>query len=128
MLIAPVSVATSTMAVAPGEQPTGSSVIDPDFVLLTDDKGLQPADNAIAVWRVPVDSTQLSSVIDAVNVKLDTAAFAQGWTLTGSGEPPTAAIGSAVANAFFDATGVRIRQAPMNPTHVRAALKSAGIK
>ena len=30
---------------------TGSSVIDPDFVMLQDDKGLQPADNAIAVWR-----------------------------------------------------------------------------
>ena len=27
---------------------TGSSVIDPDFQLLTDDKGLQPADDAIA--------------------------------------------------------------------------------
>ena len=37
------------------------------------------------------------------------------------------AIGSAVANAFFDATGVRIRQAPMNPATVRATLKAAGM-
>jgi CO/xanthine dehydrogenase Mo-binding subunit len=58
----------------------------------------------------------------------NTNAAANGWALSGSGEPPTAAVGSAVANAFFDATGVRIRQAPMNPTHVRAALKAAGIK
>ena len=36
------------------------------------------------------------------------------------------AIGSAVANAFFDATGVRIRQAPMNPATVRQVLKDAG--
>ena len=47
--------------------------------------------------------------------------------LTGSGEPPQTAVGSAVANAFFDATGVRIRQAPMNPANVRAVLKDAGV-
>jgi len=34
---------------------------------------------------------------------------------------------SAVANAFFDATGVRIRQAPMNPATVRSVLKDAGV-
>jgi CO/xanthine dehydrogenase Mo-binding subunit len=54
-------------------------------------------------------------------------AVPDGWTLTGSGEPPTAAIGSAVANAFFDATGVRIRLAPMNTPNVRAALREAGV-
>jgi osmoprotectant transport system substrate-binding protein len=54
---------------------TGSSVIDPDFVLLTDDKGLQPADDAIAVWRTAVDSPALDAVINAVNAKLDTAAY-----------------------------------------------------
>jgi len=58
--------------------------------------------------------------------KGNTNAFANGWTLTGSGEPPTAAVGSAVANAFFDATGVRIRIAPMNPANVRATLKAGG--
>ena len=45
----------------------------------------------------------------------------------GAGEPPTVGIGSAVANAFFDATGVRIRQAPMNPATVRHVLKDAGV-
>jgi osmoprotectant transport system substrate-binding protein len=54
---------------------TGSSVIDPDFVLLKDDKGLQPADNAIAVWRSTVDSPALDKVINDVNAKLDTAAY-----------------------------------------------------
>jgi CO/xanthine dehydrogenase Mo-binding subunit len=57
----------------------------------------------------------------------NTAAFAQGWNLSGSGEPPQTAITSAVANAFFDATGVRIRIAPMNPANVRATLKAAGM-
>jgi osmoprotectant transport system substrate-binding protein len=54
---------------------TGSSVIDPDFVMLEDDKGLQPADNAIAVWSSKVDSPDLKSVIDAVNAKLTTAEY-----------------------------------------------------
>jgi CO/xanthine dehydrogenase Mo-binding subunit len=65
---------------------------------------------------------------DKIDVsKGNTNAFANGWNLTGSGEPPTAAVGTAVANAFFDATGVRIRIAPMNPANVRATLKAAGV-
>jgi CO/xanthine dehydrogenase Mo-binding subunit len=55
----------------------------------------------------------------------NTAAQAQAWLLTGSGEPPTTAISSAMANAFFDATGVRVRQAPMRPEIIRGALKGA---
>ena len=57
----------------------------------------------------------------------NTTAFNNGWMLSGSGEPPTSAIGSAVANAFFDATGARIRQAPMSPATARGVLKAAGI-
>jgi CO/xanthine dehydrogenase Mo-binding subunit len=59
--------------------------------------------------------------------KGNTEAYNENWALTGSGEPPTAAIGSAMANAIFDATGVRIRQSPMTPANVRAAFKTAGI-
>jgi nicotinate dehydrogenase subunit B len=44
---------------------------------------------------------------------------------TGSGEPTQAPIAAAIANAFFDATGVRIRQAPMTPGRVRAVLAAA---
>ncbi|HEY6055659.1 MAG TPA: molybdopterin cofactor-binding domain-containing protein [Gaiellaceae bacterium] len=43
---------------------------------------------------------------------------------TGSGEPTLAPVAAAIANAFFDATGVRVRQAPMTPGVVRAALKA----
>jgi CO/xanthine dehydrogenase Mo-binding subunit len=45
---------------------------------------------------------------------------------TGAGEPPDAAIAPAIANAFFDATGVRMREAPLSPARVRATLKAAG--
>ena len=36
------------------------------------------------------------------------------------------AAAAAVANAFFDATGVRMRTAPMSPARVRATLASGG--
>jgi nicotinate dehydrogenase subunit B len=50
-----------------------------------------------------------------------------GSRTTGSGEPALAPIAAAVANAFFDATGARIREAPMTPGRVRAALKAASV-
>jgi nicotinate dehydrogenase subunit B len=59
--------------------------------------------------------------------KGNTEAYNEGWDLSGSGEPPTAAIGSAMANAIFDATGVRVRQAPLTPATVRGALRAAGV-
>jgi CO/xanthine dehydrogenase Mo-binding subunit len=45
----------------------------------------------------------------------------------GVGEPVAVAPAAAVANAFFDATGVRMRTAPLTPARVRAALKAAGV-
>jgi nicotinate dehydrogenase subunit B len=44
---------------------------------------------------------------------------------TGAGEPTIRVIPAAVANAFFDATGVRLRRAPMTPERVKAALARA---
>jgi nicotinate dehydrogenase subunit B len=49
-----------------------------------------------------------------------------GSRTTGSGEPALAPVAAAVANAFFDATGARIFEAPMTPARVRAVLKAAG--
>jgi nicotinate dehydrogenase subunit B len=46
---------------------------------------------------------------------------------TGAGEPLVPGTPASIANAFFDATGVRIRQVPMTPARVRAALKAAGV-
>jgi CO/xanthine dehydrogenase Mo-binding subunit len=45
----------------------------------------------------------------------------------GVGEPVAVAAAAAVANAFFDATGVRLREAPLTPPRVRAALNAAGV-
>lgn len=40
----------------------------------------------------------------------------------GAGEPASRPVASAIANALFDATGVRVRQAPLSTEHVKAAL------
>ena len=45
---------------------------------------------------------------------------------SGGGEPSTRPTAAAIANAIFDATGVRIRRQPMTPQTVLAALKAAG--
>jgi len=45
---------------------------------------------------------------------------------TGAGEEVMCPVPAAIAHAFFDATGVRIRRYPMTPGVVRATLKAAG--
>ena len=44
----------------------------------------------------------------------------------GAGEPSTVTTAPAVANAIFDATGVRLRQMPFTPERVREALRERG--
>ena len=43
----------------------------------------------------------------------------------GAGEPTAAIVPSAIANAIFDATGVRLRSVPFTPAKVLAGLKNA---
>jgi len=45
--------------------------------------------------------------------------------LVGAGEAATAPVAAALANAVFDATGVRLRTVPFTPARVKAALASA---
>jgi len=54
---------------------TGSSVIDPDFVLLKDDKGLQPADNPTALVRASKATPDVRRILDGVNAKLTIDAY-----------------------------------------------------
>jgi nicotinate dehydrogenase subunit B len=44
----------------------------------------------------------------------------------GAGEPSTIPVAAAIANAVFDATGARLREAPFTPERVLAAMKAAG--
>jgi CO/xanthine dehydrogenase Mo-binding subunit len=41
---------------------------------------------------------------------------------TGAGEASTRPVAAAIANAVFDATGVRLRRAPLTPDRVKAGL------
>jgi nicotinate dehydrogenase subunit B len=41
---------------------------------------------------------------------------------SGAGEAATRPVAAAIANAVFDATGVRIRRAPLSPENVKRAL------
>jgi CO/xanthine dehydrogenase Mo-binding subunit len=43
----------------------------------------------------------------------------------GVGEPSAAVVPSAIANAVFDAVGVRLRSVPFTPAKVRAAIQSS---
>jgi nicotinate dehydrogenase subunit B len=42
---------------------------------------------------------------------------------SGCGEPPIVTTGAVVANAIFDATGARLRQMPLTPERLKAALR-----
>jgi nicotinate dehydrogenase subunit B len=44
---------------------------------------------------------------------------------TGAGEPSIRPVAAAIANAIFDATGVRIRRVPFSPERVKASLAAA---
>ena len=46
---------------------------------------------------------------------------------SGAGEEAMVPVPAAIANAFFDATGVRIRTYPLTPGRVRATLRAAGV-
>jgi nicotinate dehydrogenase subunit B len=75
----------------------------------------------------PTGSITVTPGANDTNLAGNISSINAGWGTTGSGEPGSVPPGSAVANAFFDATGVRIRQAPMSPARVRATLKAAGV-
>lgn len=66
-----------------------------------------------------LEARDAPEVIDVVLVNRRDAAP------TGAGEATCRIVPAAVANAFFDATGVRMRRAPMTPAAVKAALAKA---
>jgi CO/xanthine dehydrogenase Mo-binding subunit len=79
------------------------------------------------VLVTPTGSLPINPGANTSNIQGNVASINAGWATTGAGEPGSVPPAGAVANAFFDATGVRILQAPMTPAHVRATLKAAGV-
>src|SRR6202035_2441145 len=63
-----------------------------------------------------LDITETPEVIDVVLINHPEIAP------SGAGEPSTRPVAAAIANAIFDATGVRIRRVPFSPGNVKSAL------
>jgi CO/xanthine dehydrogenase Mo-binding subunit len=56
------------------------------------------------------------------DIGLNNPHFGRGLAQCGAGEPSIRPVAAAIANAIFDATGVRIRRVPFSPDRVKAAL------
>jgi len=65
------------------------------------------------------DMTEVPDAIDIVMVNNRPGAASRG-----AGEPSTRPVAAAIANALFDATGVRLRRVPLTPDALLAALKA----
>ena len=67
-----------------------------------------------------VEMTDIPDSIDIeiVNNRPDAKSF-------GAGEPSTRPVAAAIANALFDATGVRIRRVPFTPLNLQSAFRAA---
>jgi nicotinate dehydrogenase subunit B len=63
-----------------------------------------------------LDMTEVPETIDCVYINRPEVAP------TGAGEPSIRPIAAAIANAIFDATGVRLRRVPFSPDRVKGAL------
>jgi nicotinate dehydrogenase subunit B len=63
-----------------------------------------------------LDITETPAVIDIVLIDRPNV------PPSGAGEPSMRPLAAAIANAIFDATGVRIRRVPFTPDRVRASM------
>jgi xanthine dehydrogenase YagR molybdenum-binding subunit len=70
-------------------------------------------------YKIPTaeDCPEIQAVI------LPVAAGMNNASMLGIGEPPAVPVAAAIANAFANATGCRIREIPMTPARVLAALE-----
>ena len=75
--------------------------------------------NVTSVDWVTYPVTRASDVPEEINIVLINH---QDLPPGGAGEPSSRGTAAAIANAIFDATGVRVRQAPLSPARVKAAL------
>ena len=66
------------------------------------------------------DMTEVPDAIDIVIVNNRPEAASRG-----AGEPATRPVAAAIANALFDATGVRLRRCPLTPEALLAGLRKA---
>lgn len=76
-------------------------------------------------YKIPTIADAPVMLVEAIN-KADTLANHIGSK--GSGEPPIIPTAAAIANAVYNATGARVKELPMTPRRVLAALDASSIK
>ena len=57
--------------------------------------------------------------------KIETGLVESKAASQGGGEPAIIVLGAVIANAIYDATGVRVLQLPMTPERIKEALRKA---
>lgn len=70
--------------------------------------------------------TSLDSTAEITPIIVEAAEPTGPYGAKGTGEPPTCPTGAAIANAIYDAVGVRIKEFPLTPENVYRALVEAG--
>ena len=89
--------------------------------LTYDEKG-QPQNTGFLDYKIPsaLDVPYIETVL------VEKPAVEGPFGAKGIGEPPVVPVPAAIANAIYNAVGVRITSLPITPEKVRAALKAAG--
>ena len=76
-----------------------------------------------------LESYKIAFANDCPEIDVDIFDVSKGFNNTGAiglGEPPTIPTAAAIANAVYNATGARVRQLPITPDRVLAALHEKG--
>jgi nicotinate dehydrogenase subunit B len=112
-------------------------IINPDGVRSQVEGGIIQTLSRVLMEEVNFDRSRVSSVdwasypilkfSDAPNIEIDLIDRPKEPPL-GAGEAACAAVGAALANAVFDATGVRLRTIPFTPERVKVALSGSDSK
>lgn len=105
-------------------QIVGGAMMGLGFALFEDaDYGENGAPRAVNFHRYRLPRITDVPDISVIAIELDERTGPFG--AIGVGEPPTIPVAAAVANAIYDAIGVRIRRLPASPRNVKLALEQA---
>jgi CO/xanthine dehydrogenase Mo-binding subunit len=107
-------------------------IINPDLLRLTIEANVVQSTSRALLEEVLFDERNVTSVDWQSYPILDIAEVPETIDIllighpeirpTGAGEPASRPTAAALANAIFDATGVRLRQAPLTASRVKSAL------
>ena len=110
-------------------------IINPGGLRITIEGNVVQATSRTLFEEVQFDTNQVKSVDWASYPILDIADAPEAIDIvlinrpeiapSGGGEPSTRTVPASIANAIFDATGIRLRKVPLTPQRMKAALDKA---